>query len=106
MWVAKLGSKQSLQSALCNLAFRESKSRLICVEVLGEVLARGYVRVPRGGLKRYVVKRLTDIGVLVEKQVPRCIGGATVKIAVLNLAFLHQLYQLLQKPTLPPVCLE
>ena len=101
-----MGLEHGLQNVLCSLAFRESRSRQVCVEVLGEVLARGYTRIPRGGLRRYVVKRLVEVGVLVEKQVPRCVGSATVKIAALNLALLHQLYQLLQKPTLPPICLE
>ena len=56
-------------------------------------------------MKRYVVRKLVEIGVLTERELPACNANRMVKCAVLNMAFIAEIYRLLQKPTLPPLCI-
>ena len=98
-------TQNALCNVLCNLAFKESKARRICAEILSRVLENGYVRIPKASMERYVVKRLVESGILVVRELPACNANRVVKVAVLNMAFIAEIYRLLQKPTLPPLCI-
>lgn len=96
---------RAAQDLLCKAIFRGApKSRRVCEEVISEVLANGYIRVPRSGIKRYVVKRLVECGVLAEREVPACDSDRMLRIVELNMAWVQMVYQLLRNPRFAPLC--
>ena len=97
-------TQNALCNVLCNLAFKESKARRICAEILSRVLENGYVRIPKASMERYVVKKLVEVGILTLRELPACSANRMVKCAVLNMALVMEIYKLLQRPALPPLC--
>ena len=97
---------KTLGEIICNLTFRKEKSRAICKQILDSIVERGYAKPPRRSLGYYVARKLIETGIVQLREIPICALGKTVRVLVLNFAFISELYRLISNPKLPPFCIE
>jgi len=97
---------KTLGEIICNLTFRKEKSRTICKQILDQIVENGYAKPPRRSLGYYVARKLIETGIVQLREIPVCTLGKTVRVLVLNFAFISELYSLVSSPKLPPFCIE
>ncbi len=93
---------------LCSLWFRGEEAHRMCVEVLHEVIEKGWTDAGWGhGMKYYVAKKLREIGILAKHRIVKC-GATGVKTIYVpdrkRLAKIRLVLEQLDRPW--PICLD
>ncbi len=93
---------------LCSLWFRGEEAHKTCIEVLREVVEKGWTDAGWGhGMKYYVAKKLRDIGLLAKHRTATCSNDRIKTVYVADRKRLAKIRLVLEQLDRPwPLCIE